>query len=577
MNMRQNRISIRQTLLVIGSVMAVAAWGQSSEEYYINGVYNAVIADVQKVEERPATIDSVLPPKLVTYEMIEVRAEVPVKLDSIEAAKLNIEKGQQRLYKGYAKAGFGLHTTPLAELYFDQTRSRKNAFGIHYKHMSSNGGLNDVGDNGYSFNSLDGYYSAYLRKHEVGGRMVYDRRKVGYYGFERTDSLHSLHEGVEAPAKDRLEQVYSTLGFDLRLKSLYKDSSKLAHDVTLRARNLTNLTGSRELNVRMGAVLSMKQGSETYGGEIVVDNNAYRGVRSGEEDLRQNGTLVGVSPHVRTQGERYEVRVGAGIYVDAMGKTSFHFYPQAYAHYRLFDDILVPYVGVDGRRQRNGLYDLARANPWIVGDPTLANSSVLYDLYGGMRGNLGSGLGFDVRMGRSRTADHVLFVNTANVVDSIGYGDRFTPIYDRVDRFTISGELRYSYQERVDLYGRVELNSYTTRLEAEAWNLPPYRLAVGATYDFEDKLLLRFEAQFMGKRNTVERATTLHADGAVSHVDVQRELKGFMDLYLGLEYRYTRRFSIFLDASNLSATKYERWSRYPVQRGLLMLGATYAF
>ena len=55
------------------------------------------------------------------------------------------------------------------------------------------------------------------------------------------------------------------------------------------------------------------------------------------------------------------------------------------------------------------------------------------------------------------------------------------------------------------------------------------------------------------------------------------DLKGYVDLYLGAEYRYTKRFSLFLDVSNLSASKYERWYRYPVQRVLLVGGATYAF
>mgnify|MGYP002682147599 CR=1 FL=1 len=64
-----------------------------------------------------------------------------------------------------------------------------------------------------------------------------------------------------------------------------------------------------------------------------------------------------------------------------------------------------------------------------------------------------------------------------------------------------------------------------------------------------------------------------------AHLEAARgkDLDGFMDLYLGLEYRYTKRLSLFLDVSNLSASKYERWYQYPVKRTLLLGGATYAF
>ncbi len=56
-----------------------------------------------------------------------------------------------------------------------------------------------------------------------------------------------------------------------------------------------------------------------------------------------------------------------------------------------------------------------------------------------------------------------------------------------------------------------------------------------------------------------------------------QDLDGFLDMHLGLEYRYTKRLSVFLDASNLSASKYERWFGYPVQRALVLGGATFAF
>ena len=38
--------------------------------------------------------------------------------------------------------------------------------------------------------------------------------------------------------------------------------------------------------------------------------------------------------------------------------------------------------------------------------PSLKNSSLLYDLYGGMRGSFSSDMGFDVRMSKSRGGQH---------------------------------------------------------------------------------------------------------------------------------------------------------------------------
>src|SRR5690606_32497509 len=116
---------------------------QTGEEYYINGIYNPTISDVHKIELRPQAYDSILPVKGIAYAVLPVKAEVPARVDSIEAARLNIRMAQEKLYKGFVKAGFGLYTTPLVELYYDQARSTSNGFGIHFKHFSSNGGVAD--------------------------------------------------------------------------------------------------------------------------------------------------------------------------------------------------------------------------------------------------------------------------------------------------------------------------------------------------------------------------------------------------------------------------------------------------
>ncbi len=565
----------RSCVMVLATLTGTLLQAQSGEEYYFNGIYNPTLADVHKIDLRPVAYDTILPEKAITYAMLTVKGEVPAHVDSIEAARLNIQLAQEKLYKGFVKAGFGLYTTPLAEVYYDQTRSKSNGYGLHYKHMSSNGGIKDRGPSDYSFNNLDAFYNAYLRHHEVEGRLLYDRRRVSYYGYQSTDSVENLINASPDPPKDALKQVYNDIGFAVRVKSLYKDSTKLAHDVGLEVHNYTNLTKSRELNVNLNARLAMELGTEMYGAEILIDNNSYRGERDSLPELRQNGTMVGISPYVSTTNDRYLVRVGAGIYVDAMGKTTFHFYPQAYAQYRLFDDILVPYAGVDGHRMRNSFRSLTRENPFLTGAPSLENSSLMYDVYGGLRGSLSRDVGFDVRISKSRIQDRPLYIGVEDDYKGIRYGDRFIPVYDRVDQLDIGGELRYSHDEHINIHGGLHIFSYKTEEQEEAWNLPTYSISLGAVYDFQDKLLVKLDVEFLGTRKST---LTVPADwNDLSPVPTATDMGGYVDIHLGLEYRYTKRLSVFLDFSNLSASKYERWYNYPSQRTLVLGGATFAF
>ena len=543
----------------------------TTSDYTIQGVWNPTLIDAQKIDLRPQAIDTVLPEIAVRYDLLPARAETPAKVDSIAAAKLTVLSPQQRLYKGYMKAGFGLYTTPLGELYYDQTRSKENGYGIHVKHMSSNGGLDDVGPSDYSNNSIHGFYKHFLPNHEIGGRIMYDRRRVSYYGYPSNDSIENVIQNAPKPPADALKQFYNDIGFQGRVRSLFADSTKLAHDIGIEAHSFSNNSEGRETNLRVTAELGMQDGREIYGGGLLIDNNAYRGTLDDNlGEFRQNGVLVGLTPHVSLREKEYLVRVGVGMYLDSQGETTFHFFPQAYMSYSLFDNILVPYVGVDGARQRNSLRSLSLENPFITGAPLLANTSKLYDIYGGMRGSFSNNLGFDLRVSKSRMGDMPLYVNVARQP----FGDRMQPVYDRVDILDISGELTFSMPGSLRLTGRVDVYTYDVKVSSEPWNLPPYKLALGATYDLRQKLILKTEFLFLGPR----KGLRIGGDPVnAAELSGTQDLDGFMDLYLGVEYRYTKRLSLFVDVSNLSASKYERWYQYPVQRSLVIGGATYSF
>jgi len=275
---------------------------------------------------------------------------------------------------------------------------------------------------------------------------------------------------------------------------------------------------------------------------------------------------------VRTVGRKYFVRAGVGLYLDALGETTFHFFPQAYAHYALFDNILVPYVGLDGERRRNSFRSLTRENPWLNPAPRLRNTSELFDFYGGLRGSFANNLGFDVRASFSSFDNMALYLNTPNPP----FGDRMEAGYDEVEVTNFSGELTYSRSTDLRLSARMDVYKYTTKVQDEPWNLPPYKLSFAARYSMRDKLVLKAEALFLARRPAY-RAPEASTDSSVVAVSTRTDLDGFLDLYIGAEYRYTKRLSLFLDMSNITASKYERWYRHPAQRGLIMLGATYSF
>ena len=55
------------------------------------------------------------------------------------------------------------------------------------------------------------------------------------------------------------------------------------------------------------------------------------------------------------------------------------------------------------------------------------------------------------------------------------------------------------------------------------------------------------------------------------------EIDAMLDANIGVEYRYSKIISGFLNINNLTAGRYQNWYDYPNQRFNIMLGFTYAF
>jgi hypothetical protein len=82
----------------------------------------------------------------------------------------------------------------------------------------------------------------------------------------------------------------------------------------------------------------------------------------------------------------------------------------------------------------------------------------------------------------------------------------------------------------------------------------------------QEKIILTADCFFVGDR----KAASALSDSSFT------TLKAYVDINLGLEYRYTKILSAFVHLNNLAAQNYSYWNLYPVQRFNLLFGVTYA-
>ena len=111
--------------------------------------YKPTVIDAVKLNDNPTINDSTpLNPKL-TYTFLNKKFNQNFELEPISAAKM---KGEplNKLYKSYVKIGLGNYSTPYAELFVNNLRSKEYSIGTHLKHFSSAFKSKNLGYAGFS-------------------------------------------------------------------------------------------------------------------------------------------------------------------------------------------------------------------------------------------------------------------------------------------------------------------------------------------------------------------------------------------------------------------------------------------
>jgi hypothetical protein len=138
--------------------------------------------------------------------------------------------------------------------------------------------------------------------------------------------------------------------------------------------------------------------------------------------------------------------------------------------------------------------------------------------------------------------------------------------HDFTNVINFSGELGYSYAEKLRLGLKVDFYNYGLDNVEEAWHRPTFTATLLGRYNFNDKLFFNTEIYYLGG---------ITAKNFVSNK--KYDLDPILDMNIRGEYLFFDKFSAFLSFNNLLSSKYQRYLYYP-SRGLNVLaGLTYTF
>ena len=216
------------------------------------------------------------------------------------------------------------------------------------------------------------------------------------------------------------------------------------------------------------------------------------------------------------------------------------------------------YAGWEIRYQKNSFKSLSERNNFINSNIVLKNTRVS-DVFGGLKGTI-SAFSYNLRFAY-KNISNMPFYYTDNFDTK-----RFYVSYDsKVSDFNGLVELGYNHKDKLRLLATVDINSYSTHDNPEAWYEPLLKADLKASYIFEKKIVVGLDLYGFSSY-----------DGFIAPGKI-RTTKGTADININAEYIFNKKLSFFILLNNIAHQKYERWAYYQVYGFNGVIGAKFSF
>ncbi len=531
--------------------------------------YQPILSDAIKITDAPQKDTSLMAPPELKYRVEEKKFETKYNITPIKPVRIKDENIKE-LYRGFVKGGYGNYSTAYGELFYNALRSKDFNAGIHLRHLSSSGKINKFGFPGNSENEVTLFADKFLESAVLSGKIGYDRDVVHYYGYSDPPEIYSK--------RSTLHRMGSFDG-SFSIGSIHNDKSKLEYNAEISFYNFTDNLDQTESDFNIGGFAGKHLSNDHYFQLGILLNpakskwpatycppgSACPDVNLPDEVL--NRTIFRMRPRYEFSKNNIQVSAGGNIAIEsAYDETKWHLYPVLEAKYPLIKDDLSVFGILDGDLKKNSLRELNKENPFLI-PLSLSNATVLLNtsnkinVRGGVEIKPDRELMLIASAGVSRFKGDVFYINSVNTTGITTY----TPAYFNNTELNIHAELQYKHLDKIGIRIKSDYYSYSISDDQQPWFRPSVVISIGGNYNIGNKIFVNADVYFTGSR------TALSIDGKGT------ELKSYADFNLGIEYRYSKILSFFVQGNNLSGNRYFHWYRYPSYRINAMAGASLSF
>lgn len=466
----------------------------------------------------------------------------------------------EKLHNHYLRLGLGMYLSPMADLFINNGRNPKFDAGLNFRHRSAIAGHTAFAR--FNDNELGAKVARHAAKHSVFARFGFHHYAYNAYG----DSS-AVREQNEELLRERFLRSDLAAGvyrhFNAKFVYGLNTHFKLYND----RRGITEFHTSVAPHAKFRIFDSLRVNLETFVTVSAVKQPTYT-----EKTLTQAfWDLTPTLSYVRKK-----MSFSAGLRVNAFAREGARWgvYPVAEVKATLVPKYLDFAAGVTGRSHYYTRYDWSVVNPWVDERALVLSSSEKYNIYADAGGAVEN---FTYRLSAFHRRVQGMPVFFSPEKDTFDYGlslrqGRFQVLYENGFYETaLAVEAGYAYEDKFRAGTKIEYSLYGLENYKHYFNMPAFRAHLWGGLTLFNKLYLETQWYFYGPR-PMGYATREGESQAMLVVE-----PFFPDAGLKVEYRFSKRFSVFAQGNNLLYQRYVRWHNYVERRIDARAGLTLSF
>lgn len=533
--------------------------------------YTPTISDAFKVKEVPSLSDEITQAKKeIKYNIFSF--PVASTFTPAKGKAATVEKAKPiKLYDNYATLGVGTYTTILGEVYLNHAISRTESIGGYVSHHSSGGGIENLSyDDDFLNSKANINYASRLRdlSWNLEGGVGYQR--YNWYGVPQSQIASAQANNIEVDHSF----FDAHIGGDVTFEDTYINSASFLF------KRFGDNQGSAENRFTFKGKVDVPINDYEIATNIVFDylgGSFDRGYNTINE-LNYGNFQVGISPTYELIQDDLTLNLGVSLFYMRDREASdnkIYLYPNITATYRLVNDVLIAYGGIQGDLIQNSYQGFANQNPFVSPTLFITPTDQLYNAYVGLKGKVSSNVSYNISGRYLADRSKALFRNNEITLTSqdYSYGNSFGIVYDDVKTLGVAGEINVDVNRNFKLSLKAESFSYTTDDEAEAWNLPDFKGSMFLDYQISEKWFAGANLFYVGERKDQFYLN----DGSTATTPFTVTLDSYFDANAHVGYHVNSQLSIFAKANNIANQGYQKWQNFPVQSAQFLAGATYKF